>query len=242
VVIGDSIPHPDFCPTCTGFVVQYAKQLETSLGRPVIVANRSRNDGAGIPQIKAQVVEDQALREEIAEAEFVIVSVGFNSIMPDATLGTGCTGEMGETDATYAAWLLTTDDACVQAGIDAWAPDYDTIFSTIAGLRPDKPTLRVALNAYDGNIDWIQNADVPPDVVAPVERLLTTIYDRFNPMLCDRATTAGFTCLDIYHAFSGTGENRSLLELTIDGAHPNQAGGDLIASMLAELDTSAVVP
>ena len=42
-------------------------------------------------------------------------------------------------------------------------------------------------------------------------------------MHCDRATAGGFTCVDIYHAFSGTGENRSLRELTVDSAHPNQA-------------------
>ena len=191
VVIGDSIGHADFCPECTGWVELYAKQLEASLGRPVVVANRSRNDSAGIPQIKQQVADDESLRKEIAEADVVVVSVGFNSAMPDASLGTGCTGDMGTTDASYADWLLTTDDACVQAGIDAWAPDYDEIFTTIAGLRPGEPTLRVALNVYDGNIDWIQNADVPSDRVPKVERFLTTLYDRFNPMLCDRAKAAG---------------------------------------------------
>ena len=61
-------------------------------------------------------------------------------------------------------------------------------------------------------------------------------------MHCDRATAGGFTCVDIYHAFSGTGQNRSLRELTVDGAHPNQAGNDLIASMLTDLGTSAIAP
>jgi hypothetical protein len=191
VVIGDSIGHADFCPECTGWVELYAKQLEASLGRPVVVANRSRNDSAGIPQIKTQVADDESLRKEIAEADVVVVSVGFNSAMPDPATGTGCTGDIGTTDASYAAWLLTTNDTCLQAGIDAWTSDYDDIFSTIVGLRPDAPTLRVALNVYDGNIDWIQHADVPQDQVALIEDWLTKFYDRWNAMHCDRAEAAG---------------------------------------------------
>ena len=73
-----------------------------------------------------------------------------------------------------------------------------------------------------------------------MERWITAAYERWNPMLCDRAKAAGFICLDIYHAFSGPKGNDSLRPFTIDGAHPNQAGSDLIASMLAKLDTSAV--
>jgi len=240
VVIGDSIPRADMCPQCTGFVALYAKHLETALARPVIVQNHARNDSAGMMQIKRQLADDAALRDEIAAGEIVLVSVGYNNVFPDPATGVGCSGDAGTTDASAVAWALQTKADCLAAGIKTWAAVYDDIFSTIVSLRPDKPTMRIALNAYNGNIDWIRHADVPKDVKPAMERWLVAAYDRWNPMECDRASAAGFTCVDIYHAFSGPNGNDSIAALTIDGTHPNQAGSDLIAGMLAKLDTSAI--
>ena len=50
---------------------------------------------------------------------YVVISIGFNSAMPDPATGTGCSGDVGTTDASYAGWLLTTDDTCLQAGVVA---------------------------------------------------------------------------------------------------------------------------
>ena len=84
VVIGDSIPFGDhFCPGCTAFPAQYAKDLETRLGRPVVLRNRSRDDGAQMDQIEPQVKDSPALRAELAAADVVLVSVGFNNLLPD---------------------------------------------------------------------------------------------------------------------------------------------------------------
>ena len=88
VVIGASMPFTAFCGDCTaGFADTYAADLGMRTGRPVEVINRSRDDSAGMLQIRTQVTEDQGLRDQIAAADVVIVSVGFNNVMPDSSTG-----------------------------------------------------------------------------------------------------------------------------------------------------------
>jgi lysophospholipase L1-like esterase len=66
-------------------------------------------------------------------------------------------------------------------------------------------------------------------------------YDRWNAMLTERATAAGFQVIDLYHAFNGAdGRQTYYPQLTDDGTHPNQAGNDLIAATLAGADLSAI--
>ncbi|MEO8571974.1 MAG: hypothetical protein ABI553_09795 [Chloroflexota bacterium] len=68
--------------------------------------------------------------------------------------------------------------------------------------------------------------------------MIVNAYDAWNAMLCDRADAHGFTCVDIYHTFDGPQGTRATGDLTVDGAHPNQGGNDLIAAMLAKVDVS----
>ena len=245
VVIGDSMPFTAFCGDCTaGFADTYAADLGMRTGRPVEVINRSRDDSAGMLQIRTQVTEDQGLRDQIAAADVVIVSVGFNNVMPDSSTGVGCLGDMGTTTASYVAWALATTPECRQAGRDAYAADYDVIFSTISDLRAGAPTVLAALNVHDGNKGNpdLHADEVPQDIQDQAERFLTGLYDDWNAMLCDRATHAGFACVDVYHAFNGPSGEEPSGSWTVDGAHPSQAGNDLIAGLLAELDISAIVP
>jgi hypothetical protein len=243
VVLGDSIPFTGFCGECTvGFADLYADELEARAGRPVEVINRSRDDSAGMAQIKTQVTEERLLRDQIAAADVVLVSVGYNNVMPDASTGVGCLGDMGDSIESYLTWLLETTPECRQAGRDVYAADYDTIFSTIRELRGGAPTVLAALNVHDGNKGnpEITAAKVSADVLADVDALLPDIYDAWNTMLCDRAVQGGFACVDVYHAFNGPTGNEPSTAWTVDGAHPSPAGIDLIAGLLAELDISPI--
>lgn len=66
-------------------------------------------------------------------------------------------------------------------------------------------------------------------------------YDRWNTMLAERASAADFQVIDLYHPFNGPdGKTTYYPELSDDGAHPNQAGNDLIAAQLAQADLSAL--
>lgn len=242
VVIGDSIPFArHFCSGCTSFATVYARDLQAQFGHPVAVVNRSRDDSAGMQQIEDQVTKEVRLREQIAAAEIVIVSVGFNNVMPDPATGVGCPGDEVMAIEAYVTWLLAAKESCLQAGLDAYAAQYDRIFSAITALRAGEPTVYAAINVHDGNLDSpdFTEATVTDAKQAAVHDWLVAWYDRWNEMLCRKAVEHGFACIDDYHAFNGpNGEIRS--QYTVDGAHPSQAGHDLIASLLAELDTSSI--
>ena len=244
VVIGDSIPFGDhFCGGCTAFPDVYAKDLEGRLGNHVEVVNRSRDDGAGMDQIESQVTTEGLLREQIEASDVVILSVGFNSAMPDPATGVGCDGDGITTTETWIPWLLKAKEACLQDGLDTYAAQYDRIFSAITDLRAGKPTVYAAINVHDGNLGSpdFENANVTDDMKAAIRPWLVAWYDRWNEMLCRMATEHDFACIDVYHAFNGPkGDIPNGPENTVDGAHPSQTGHDLIASLLANLDTTAI--
>jgi hypothetical protein len=56
----------------------------------------------------------------------------------------------------------------------------------------------------------------------------------------EHATSHGFTCVDLYHAFNGATGDQAIGNLAIDGTHPSQAGNDLIASLLDKVDVEVL--
>ncbi len=245
VVIGDSIPFGrHFCPGCKAFVNQYGEALTAKLGHPVYVINRSRDDSAGMQQIEDQVTTEASLRDQISKAGIVIVSVGYNNALPDASTGVGCGGDMGGTVESYVAWALSTTATCLKAGIATYAAQYDRIFSAITDLRHGAPTIYIAINVHDGNLggpDFV-NANLPSATRARIDRWIIDAYDRWNAMLCAKAKVHQFTCVDVYHAFNGPKGDQSSRTNTVDGAHPSQAGNDVIARLLDKVDTTAIAP
>lgn len=238
VVVGDSIPFDAFCAGCEGFVDQYAATLEMRTGRAVEAVNRSRNDAANLSGINSQLVEDESLREQLAKANVVIVSVGFNDQAPWPE-DRPCQNDGGFTLASKVAAILQYSDSCIEETIESYRPAYESAFDEVSTLVPE-PRVLMALNVY--NI-------VPgfPDLEAITSKeeldSLTTVFarilDHWNGMLCETATTRDFICVDTYRAFNGadgTNPPGSLLES--DYTHPSQSGNDLIADLLREIDVS----
>jgi len=64
--------------------------------------------------------------------------------------------------------------------------------------------------------------------------------DRWNAMLDAQATAAGFTVVDVYHAYNGPDGTLPAGHFDAGGGHPNQAGHDAIAGLLATVDLSAL--
>jgi len=244
VVIGDSIPFGDhFCPGCTAFPAQYAKDLETRLGRPVVLQNRSRDDGAQMDDIEVQVKGSGPLRAELEAADVVLVSVGFNNAFPDPATWHDCKGDIGGSVESYVDWALSDGSACLKPGLATYAKQYDRIFSMLTDLRKGKPTVFGVINVHDGNLNGsdFTDAGMPAAKLAAINAWMVGVYDRWNAMECDRGKAHGFACVDVYHAFNGPkGDQPSGTVNTIDGAHPSQAGNDLIAGLLSKLDISAI--
>ena len=253
VVLGDAVPSTEPCPGCTGFVEQYAAYLETTTGRPVEVADRSRTDTAGLLDIEEQVSGEEGLREQLAQADVVIVSVGANDVMPDATTAAmlrkrrggdwGCGGDMGSTTASYAAWALATEPECLEAGRMAYMRLYESIFATVERLRDWQPTVAIALNTYDANLYSAEflGAGLDQKTLDTLWPWMTALYEDWNRMECGRATTHYFTCVDLHHAFNGPAGDQPLGDLAVDGIHPSQAGHDLISGLLVDLDLTPVL-
>jgi len=243
VALGDSIPFAGhFCPGCTGFVAQYGSFLQKRTGRPVLVSNRSRDDGAQMQDIEIQLTSDANLRAKLAAADVVLASVGFNDMLPN--WGVGCPGDMGSDAAGYIAWALTTTPECLTPMYDHFAAEYDTIFSAITDLRAGKPTLFAVINLHDANLGGadIVNANVTKDALAGMARWMIAQYDRWNAMECTKAKQHRLECIDVYHAFNGPEGDQVAGANVIDGVHPSQAGHDVITALLAKLDTKAIAP
>ena len=82
VVLGDSIAIPTMgCGSCEGFDSQYAAYLQKTTGRSVDLSNQARG-GATILDLEALVESDAAIQAEIAKADIIVVSIGYNSGAP----------------------------------------------------------------------------------------------------------------------------------------------------------------
>ena len=62
-------------------------------------------------------------------------------------------------------------------------------------------------------------------------------------MICQTATSNGFTCADIYHAFNGPdGRMPAGNLLAQDTVHPSDKGNEVISQVLTDLGYAPLVP
>jgi lysophospholipase L1-like esterase len=221
VAIGDSIPFnsPDDCPGCTGFVDQYAKAVTKVTGKPVAVQNLSQHTGLTLPQLVAEL---DSFKLTLAEADIILVGIAHNSfeLNADAPCGRPLLGDAPDWSAV--------DAKCAAQSAAKHQPMYQTVYSRIRDWRTGKPTVMRTINRYN---DWTD----PTGAVASraQDPKIKTMHDAWNTMLCQTATTSGFLCADIYHAFNGPDGTKPAADLLAgDYTHPSQAGNDLIARVL----------
>lgn len=226
VVIGDSIPFnsPQDCPSCTGFVDQYADALAEATGREVTTSNLSQHTGLTLPELMTGLPD---LEGELAAADAIIIGIAHNSfpLNDDAPCGSA----LDEAASTLQDWSKVGPECAAQAST-TYGPVYDELFSTVTGWRADKPTILLTLNRYNDWIGW-QPANLTPEQADKT----VTLHDAWNTMLCDSAQENGFACIDVYHAFNGPdGSAASGGLLAPDYVHPSQQGNDEITRLLTE--------
>lgn len=237
VVIGDSIPFAGFCTECEhAFVDDYALRLEGELGRKVEVINRSRDDGARLNQITDQVRNEGKLREQLAEADLVIISAGFND-GPTWDASHPCGADIGENARDDIDQMLAYTPDCLDQEVVAREDDFRQLFTSVAELVPDTSPV-VIVDAYNAWTGWSLFAvNATPAELTQIDASLAHFYDAWNAQECAVATESGFVCLDLYHAFNGpdgTTPAGDLLEL--DYTHPSKKGNALIADLLIAAD------
>jgi lysophospholipase L1-like esterase len=234
VVIGDSLANPQgHCDGCTGFVEQFAKHVGETLGRTAVFDTVR---AGGLPEAQQALTSDTGAKALVAAADVVVVEVGGNNALPDPDTGIGCPGSMS---GGYIPWILTTNEQCLAQGVATYGQIYDEIFASIKELRAGRPTVYIATNSINGNIDPSFSdglLGIAGDRVDEVRAWAVAAYDRWNSMLAARAASAGFVVVDIYHEFNGKHGDRPSGSLAVDGTHPSQTGHDVIAGKLAEVD------
>lgn len=247
VALGDSIPFnlEDDCPGCRGFVEQYKLDLQRASGHPVIAENLSKHTGLRLQGLLDDLAHS-ATQKSVADGDAIIVGIGFNDV-PFNVDDDPCDGAAQwdtRERAVAAAKLITS--ACMKAWIATMRPKFEDMYSQIAALRAGKPTILLTIDRYNDNPGWCENRDCAWNgTTTPVEVVAGTklAVDAWDRMMCEAATTNGFTCVDIYHSFNGPdGTDAAADLLAADYTHPSQAGNDRIAQLLAAEGYAPLLP
>lgn len=239
VALGDSIPFnsADDCPGCTGFVASYARALETSLGRPVTVVNRSRHDGARTKDIVRQLQSDATLVDQLSAADVVVISTSFNDQPPFGDPYEACPTALGpsasDADAVEAA--AATSKACIDSVVPVIR---DQVAEAFAAIRRAAPHAALGvLTPYDTWRGWgflDQFDEATRSALLDAEAYW---FQTWNPVLCVEAEAIDAVCVDVHRAFNGAdGLRPADGDVGRDYTHPSQKGNDVIRDLLIDAD------
>ena len=244
VILGDSIAVPEVgCGTCIGFDEQYAAYLETQTSRTVDLRNAAV-PGDRIESLKSLLDTNTAVQAAIANADIVVVSIGYNN-GPPWDPDDPCHVQEVARDADLIPAILAMTPECITETIDKYRGELDAVYGRIESLAAGRPQVRVTLGVFD-NIRDNPGTDgtlpqVTPEDMQPALELFVSIFDRWNAMDCEVALAHGFVCADLRHAFNGPDGNGSVGPYTApDWVHPNEAGQAVMAKLLERVDVSAI--
>jgi lysophospholipase L1-like esterase len=212
VALGDSVVAGAACG-CRPYPELFGDELAAGVSVPVTTVNLGASG-----QTTADVVSELAPGGDavgpISQADVVLVSVGANDLSPalDAWATGGCE------PACQAPLLadLQVGMARVLSGIraDLGGRRADILVTTYWNVFLDGRVARDTMSA--GYLPWSE-----------------TLTDLANAAICDAATFAGATCVDLVHVFKGTdGIADPTPLLADDGDHPDAAGQAAIAQAL----------
>ena len=234
VVIGDSIPFnaAEDCQGCTAFVDSYGTALGEQLDATVEVANLSRHDGAQTGDILEQLQAGE-LTEPLADADVVIVSIGFNDQPPYIDPGAPCHVEEPASSVEAVEAVVETTKACVDTATETL---QQTAAETLAEVRAEAPEAAVAaLVPYDSWNGWLALDAVPAQQREAVTGLVSYALVAWRDALCAEVAAVEGVCVDVYGAFNGPdGRQPSGDLLAPDYTHPSQEGNERIRDLLLE--------
>jgi lysophospholipase L1-like esterase len=167
------------------------------------------------------------LQGELSGADAIIIGIAHNSFPLNDEAP--CGSPVDQTTGRIEDWSKV-GAACAAEARTTSRPVYDELYSTVAGWRADKPTILLTVNRYN---DWIgfDRANLIP----AQEDETVVLHDAWTTMLCDSATSNGFDCVDVYHAFNGPDGSKPSADLLADDyTHPSQQGNDEIARLLTK--------
>lgn len=221
------------CPGCDAFWSQFADHVGSELG----IETKLDPVSIGSAQEALEAISEPGVdADKVAAADVVLVSTGANQALPDPETGIGCK-----------AWFLAAKGPCLAEGVKTYGEIYDELYATIKALRGDQPTVYVQTTSTNGNIS--PPSEVPDGLLslytedgreAEAKAWAVAAYDRWSAMQTEHANAAGFQVVDTYHAANGLDGTRDLVPEFNEDGRLNAAGHDLFASLLAEVDLSAI--
>jgi lysophospholipase L1-like esterase len=239
VVLGDSTAQASRCPGCTDYAHLYAQDIQRATGRVVQVDNRGAPRDGFLPMLQgtqalANVYADQSLRRAIADADVVVVGLGFN----DTAWNRFDDPCEATPDYPIIHWDEISED-CQRRVTHENKQTLDVLLTQVNQLRGGKPTLLRVVSSYDNVID--DTGD--PGWDTPDGR---RVAKRGNTLMtsaqCELAGFHGGRCADVLHTFNGPGVDASAQRYLVDGTHLNQAGHRQVARLLADLGYSPLLP
>ncbi|WP_426245316.1 SGNH/GDSL hydrolase family protein [Nocardioides sp. LHG3406-4] len=225
VVVGDSIPYnlSTDCSGCIGFIETYAAKVEEATGQRVDVVNLSEHTGLTVEGLTGEMGR---LTDALGQADVIVVAIAHNSTELNSDRPCGVPLAADE----MPRWSAV-DSGCARHAAAAYRPKYARLFHDVAELRSGSPTILRTLNRYNDFIGWEEGHLSPAE-----DRRTKLVLNAWNAMLCDTAESAGFGCVDVYHAFNGPdGLQPSGDLLAEDYTHPSQKGNDVISDVLTEM-------
>jgi lysophospholipase L1-like esterase len=218
VGLGDSIPAGNDCLGCAPFDDLYAERIAGETGVPVEVTNLGVG-GTTSADLLDSFTGDEATDAAVQDADIITVTIGANDFA--AALDDYLDGSCGGTE-------------CFTEQLPGLRSNLTAILSTIHDLRADRPTA-VRVTGY-----WSVFVDgqVADDLYGPGFRADSdALTAEVNETIREVALDAGDDYVDLYTPFKGDGDIDPSPLLADDGDHPNQAGHELIANVLAALGT-----
>jgi lysophospholipase L1-like esterase len=219
VTIGDSIPFAQGdCAYCASFTSLWAADIQKSTGIVVQALNQSSHDGLTDQGLLERIRTRQPMRDAVAAADIVVVSIGHNSTPWNREDDT-CDGSVDFVWANYTA-------ACIDAATKDHEANLNAILDEVLALRHGAPTaIRVDVD-YN---DIIGDSTLPPGG----DDVSRKVIDAFAAATCRAAEAHGAVCVDVYHAFNGAdGSHDAGNLLAGDHTHPSALGQSTIADLL----------
>ena len=247
VVLGDSTNRPDNCGGCVGYIGDYARAIQRQTGMTVNVQNDSAIQLSNVPAVDAgallaQVLTSAAVRHDIANADIIVLSIGFND-SPWGRLDDPCNAAPR---FPVVHWSRITT-ACTDRVVAEYKRTLDQILTQIDTLRgcgemPGVPpcsergrrdTLIRIVTVYNATIgDTVDPGWNSPAAVAPTIRG----NDMMVHAQCEVVGFHGGRCADIYHVLNGPRANRPAgAYLAQDYTHLNRRGHAAAAAALITL-------
>jgi lysophospholipase L1-like esterase len=127
VMFGDSWPYGAHCNGCRPFPGLLKDAYAAATGQAIDFRNDTTNGGTA-RELAAKMKSDKSIRDDIAAADIIVVSIGGNDL-----------------EAPFSAWTGGTcggDDRldCFRDGANSLRAAYDGMLSEIDGLRGARPT------------------------------------------------------------------------------------------------------